>query len=85
MIARLVHWALELAQRANIILNNLQNKLKMSEIKNLKIGDLFSIRKNGIVYEFLGYCPIENLPIAFNRNKYETVYFEDENKKVYMQ
>ena len=57
----------------------------MSEIKNLKIGDLFSIRKNGIVYEFLGYCPIENLAIAFNRNKYETVYFEDENKKVYMQ
>lgn len=58
--------------------------IKMSEIKNLKIGDLFSIRKNGIVYEFLGYCPIENLPIAFNRNKYETVYFEDENKKVYI-
>ena len=57
----------------------------MSEIKNLKIGDLFSIRKNGIVYEFLGYCPIENLHIAFNRNKHETVYFEDENKKVYMQ
>lgn len=56
----------------------------MSEIKNLKIGDLFSIRKNGVLYEFLGYCPIENLPIAFNRNKYETVYFEDENKKVYI-
>ena len=56
----------------------------MREIKNLKIGDLFSIRKNGIVYEFLGYCPIENLPIAFNRNKYETVYFEDENKKVHI-
>lgn len=33
MIARLVHWALELAQRANIILNNLQNKLVMSETK----------------------------------------------------
>lgn len=55
----------------------------MSEIKNLKIGDLFSIRKNGATYEFLGYCPIENLPIAYNRSKYETVYFEDENKKVY--
>ena len=55
----------------------------MSEIKNLKIGDLFSLRKNGATYEFLGYCPIENLPIAFNPRKYETVYFEDENKKVY--
>ena len=57
----------------------------MSEIKNLKIWDLFSIRKTVVTYEFLGYCPVENLPIAVNRNKYETVYFEDENKKVYMQ
>lgn len=56
----------------------------MREINNLKIGELFSIRKNGAIYEFLGYCPIENLPIAFNRNKHETVYFEDENKKVYI-
>lgn len=55
----------------------------MSEIKNLKIGELFSLRKNGVTYEFLGYCPIENLPIAFNHCKYEIVYFEDENKKVY--
>nr|DAN25993.1 MAG TPA: hypothetical protein [Caudoviricetes sp.] len=55
----------------------------MIEIKNLKIGDLFSFRKNGAMYEFLGYCPIENPPIAFNPRKYETVYFEDENKKVY--
>lgn len=30
----------------------------MSKIKNLNIGDLFSIRKNGVTYEFLGYCPI---------------------------
>lgn len=29
MIARLVHWALELAQRANSILNNPQIKLEM--------------------------------------------------------
>lgn len=56
----------------------------MKKIKNLKIGDLFSIRKNGVTYEFLGYCPIENIPLAFNRSKYEAVYFEDENKKVYM-
>lgn len=62
----------------------LKNKKEMREIKNLKIGELFSIRKNGAIYEFLGYCPIENLPIAFNRNKYETVYFEDENKKVHI-
>lgn len=56
----------------------------MKKIKNLKIGDLFSIRKNGVTYEFLGYCPIENIPLAFKRSKYEAVYFEDENKKVYM-
>lgn len=31
MIARLVHWALELVQRANSILNNLQNRIKMNE------------------------------------------------------
>ncbi len=31
MIARLVHWALELAQRANSILNNPQNRIKMNE------------------------------------------------------
>lgn len=55
----------------------------MSEIKNLKIGDLFSIRKNGVTYEFLGYCPIENLPIAYNCRRCETVYFENENKKVH--
>ena len=41
----------------------------MSEIKNLKTGDLFSLRKNGATYEFLGYCPIENLPVAFNPRK----------------
>lgn len=51
----------------------------MSKIKNLKIGDLFSMPKNGVTYEFLRYCPIENIPHAFNRNKYEAVYFEDEN------
>lgn len=30
MIARLVHWALELAQRANSILNNPQIKIEMN-------------------------------------------------------
>ena len=45
----------------------------MREIKNLKIGELFSIRKNGAIYEFLGYCPIENLPmllIAISMKQY---------------
>lgn len=55
----------------------------MSEIKKLQIGDLFSIRKNGVMYEFLGYCPIENLPIAYNRRRCKIAYFEDENKKVH--
>lgn len=55
----------------------------MSEIKNLKIGDMFSIRKNGVRHEYLGYCPIENVPSAYNHRTNEVVYFEDENRKVY--
>lgn len=55
----------------------------MDKIKNLKIGDIFSIRKNGVLYEYLGYCPIENIPCAYNLKKYEVMYFDDENKKVY--
>lgn len=37
MIARLVHWALELAQRANIILNNLQNRIRMKKIVKCEV------------------------------------------------
>lgn len=55
----------------------------MGKIKDLKIGDLFSISRSRAIYEFLGYCPIENLPIAYNSRRCEIVYFEDENKKVY--
>lgn len=54
------------------------------KIKDLKIGDLFSICKNGALYEFLGYCPIDNFPMALNTSKYEVVYFDDENKKIYI-
>lgn len=56
----------------------------MNEIKNLKIGNTFSIRKNGVRYEYLGYCPIENIPSAYNHRNNEVVYFEDKNKKVYI-
>lgn len=51
-------------------------------IKNLKIGDNFTVRKNGIIYEYLGYCPIENVPCAYNSKKMAVVYFENENKNV---
>lgn len=55
-------------------------ELGVNRIKDLEIGDLFSLHKNGAIYEFLGYCPIENLPTAYNRSKYEVVYFEDKDK-----
>lgn len=54
----------------------------MTEIQNLKIGDRFTLRKNGRVYEYLGYCPIENMPTAAAINTMVIEYYE-ENKKVY--
>lgn len=33
----MVHWALELAQRANIILNNLQNRIRMKKIVKCEV------------------------------------------------
>lgn len=57
----------------------------MKKIKDLKIGDKFSIRKNGTTYEYLGYCPIENVPSAYNHKSMEVVHFDDENKKIHIQ
>lgn len=44
------------------------------EIQKLNIGDKFTIRKNGKVYEYLGFCPLENVPCASANNEIE--YFE---------
>ena len=58
----------------------------MSEIKNLKTGDLFSLRKNGATYEFLGYCPIENLPSIDLTDKLKEVtkYIKPRNLSCYV-
>ena len=45
------------------------------EIQKLNIGAIFSIRKNGREYEYLGLCPIENVPCARSSSG-EVAYFE---------
>lgn len=51
-------------------------KLSKEDIRNLKIGDYVTLRKNGVTHEFVGYCPIENILSFYNLYTSEIIYID---------